>query len=185
MLRTRILDTLPSSLHSVKLALYGSERQTLLHTIQVINDAQKERKAPESTSTKPVQTTSNTQANSTEGLRPSRRQRGRSWSRGRGGRGRGRGNRGRGQGRGRGTWNRGRSSTYQGYRSYNNELLECYNCGQPGHLAKGCAQRRPSENRRTQNQSSNNADGNRRQQNLQNQQNSQMNAVDTEPVFDT
>ena len=38
MLRTRILDALPSSLHSVKLALYGSERQTLLHTIQVINN---------------------------------------------------------------------------------------------------------------------------------------------------
>src|SRR5947207_8401015 len=102
MLRTRILDALPSSLHSVKLALYGSERQTLLHTIQVINDAQKERKEP--TSTKPVQTTSNIQANSTEGLRPSRRQRERSWSRGRGERGRGRGNRGRGHSRERGTW---------------------------------------------------------------------------------
>src|SRR6185295_16081251 len=177
MLRTRILDALPSSLHSVKLALYSSERQTLLHTIQVINDTQKERKAPESTSTKPVQTTSNTQANATEGLRPSRRQRGRSSSRG--GRGRGRGNwRGRGQSRGRGSWNRGRSSTYQDYRSYNNELPECYNCGQPGHLAKGCAQRRPSENRRTQNQLTNNADDNRRQQNSQ--QNPQMNAVDTD-----
>ena len=86
--------------------------------------------------------TSNIQANSTEGLRPSRRQRGRSWSRGRGGRGRGRGNfRGRGQGSGRGSWNRGRSSTHQGYRGYNNnnELSTCYNYDQPDYLVKGCA----------------------------------------------
>ena len=69
----------------------------------------------------------------------------------------------------------------QGYHSYNNNKLpECYNCGQPGHLTKGYAQRQP-ENRHTQNQSSNNADRNRQQQN----QNPQMNAVDTEPAFDT
>ena len=39
MLRTRILDTLSSSLYDIKLALYDSERQTLLYTIQVINEA--------------------------------------------------------------------------------------------------------------------------------------------------
>jgi hypothetical protein len=177
MLRTRIIDALPPSLHGIKLALYGSERQSLQHTIQVINDAQNERKLQSESTSNSAQTTSNIQANSTEGLRPSRRQRGRQSSRG--GRGRGRGNgRGRGQGRGRGSWSRGWSSTRaQGYHNFNNELPECYNCGQEGHLARGCVQKRRTRN----GNSSSNANDNKQQS----KSNMQANAVTAEPAFDS